>query len=165
MKNTLHIRREFGEVIIKAALPSVEDVCRKMSAGATNNIFSSLSATNRAKFYCAELPSVYTINTDDPFGDFNNHAEEKGLFVLANNWGDLNLYHDNYLNIVPFISLGIGTEKTLKFQGIYSEESLMKVKKTLEAFVNFLKGYRKSVSFSFEITEDEADTKEEKIKL
>jgi hypothetical protein len=155
MKNTVTIRREFGEVILETCLPSLEDFARKLTNNTFANIYRGLDEPNKQKFYNEKLQEVYSVDIDTAFRDFHPTIEQHNLLRLENSWGATYFCRGGYLNLVPFISRGIGTDKILKFYGVYNEESLKRAMKTLEHLVKYACGYRKPVVLNFEIEANE----------
>jgi hypothetical protein len=165
MKNTIFLQREFGEVTLRAALPSLEDFAQKMSRNQTHNIMEHIPGGRARHMYCPDLTHVYSFDDFDTiFSDFNDVIDQKKLFLLRYNWGDMFLCTEEHLNVVPFFSRGIGVEKTLKFQGIYSESALKKAIETMRELITFVKGFRKNLIFSFEIDEEQ-DNKVLEVKI
>ena len=151
MKNIIEISREFGEVTIQACLPSVEDFLRRASRGVSH----AVTPTPIRNFYCTELERVYDFDFETVMRDFEINIEKKKLLEPNYSWGEIWLVRNNSINMVPFVSVGIGTPKTLKFVGMYSEEMLQKVMETLQTFVEYVKDFRKVVNIKFEVQEEE----------
>lgn len=154
MKNTLTLQRDFGEVIVKAALPSLEDFVKKISNGRVETALNHIPSELHKNFYCPELTHIYVVSMDAHFRDFYPIIEKEGLFDIYYNFGATFFTQDNSLNMLPFFSKGISVEKTLKFTGVYSEETLNKAARTLHRLIEFIKDFRKPVSITFEVNEE-----------
>lgn len=167
MKNYVIIKHSFGEVELKVALPSVEDFVSKLAKGIAEDTWPHINTECKTNHFCPELRQVYHIGLETITGDFYRSIQDYDdkHFCLSNNWGDNKLCFDGYLNFIPFLSKGIGAEKTLKFKGMYTNENLEKVKSTLYAFVNYVKESRRPVTIQFEVEDSDQDITETVVNL
>lgn len=159
MKNTLNVRREFGKVVIQACLPSLEDFVQKISDNRVENVVGHLDTSSRRRFYCDALTECYYIDVHSTFREFLGDIEKQGHLNLEYHFGSIHLCSGDNLNLVPFVSRGIGTPKTLEFQGIYNEKILKRVVNTIQGLVEYARNYRQPVVFNFEIHTDDEEEK------
>jgi len=166
MKNFVDIRRSFGEVIVTACLPSLEDFVKQVSKDDVENVLDHCDTAARAKFYSPALNYSYRFDYNRIFGDLGQRIEREGWLRPRYQWGDVTLCNEETFNVVPFVSRGIGKEQKLKFLGVYSEEDLTRLSKSLKAVIEFARDYRREITIRCEVgDEKEEDSKAIEIQI